>query len=246
MKIDVCMRVDDIEQEKIAGATAVVFDVLRATSTIVTALANSCRGVVPVAEVDAAREQVSCLRQHGLQVVLGGERGGKKLPGFDGGNSPLEYTGNGIAGKLLVLTTTNGTKTIRACGAAAKVYTGSIINAGAVARRVYSEGKDTVLVCAGTRGEFSLEDAVAAGLVVEHLKGMVNFSHSGLETTDAATAMARLAAGYSENIVQCLYDSVHGQKLLGLGFGADLDWCGQVNKFNVVPELDKEKGIIKL
>lgn len=246
MKIDVCMRVSDIEEEKINGITAVVFDVLRATSTIVSALANGCRGIIPAAEVDEARELVSRLRQQGLQVMLGGERGGKRLPGFDGGNSPLEYTGDAISGKLLVLTTTNGTGTIRACNAAKRVYTGSIINAAAVARRLIAEGTDAVLACAGTGGEFSLEDAVGAGLVVHSLVGMAREGSCSIniELSDAATALGRLAAGYGNNTGQCLYDSVHGKKLLHLGFQKDLEWCGQADKFDIVPGLDKKRGYI--
>lgn len=241
MRIDVCMRVDDITEGKLNGATAVVFDVLRATSTIVTALAKGCRGVVPVAGATEARKQVSRMRQKSLQVILGGERGGQKLEGFDCGNSPLEYTGDEIAGKIVVLTTTNGTKTIRACEAAARVYIGSFLNARAVAERLYGENNDVTLVCAGTEGEFSLEDAAAAGLVVQHLVSLAGEHSLGFELkmTDAATALGRLAAGYGEDISRSLYDSVHGRKLLGLGFKEDLAWCGKVDLYDIVPRLDR-------
>ncbi len=248
MRIDVCMRVDDLQPELISATCAVVFDVLRATSTIITALANGCSGVIPVTDTEDAIARAHQNRHQGLATLLGGERGGRKLTGFDTGNSPLEYSGDVIAGKFLILTTTNGTRTIEVCKTASNVYMGSLLNARAVARRLYNKKSDVTLVCAGTKGRFSLEDAVAAGLVMLELKVLASKDarKDKLQMTDAATAVALLAAGYEKGIGQCLYDSAHGQRLLQLGFDEDLVWCGKANKFSVVPVLDRDKGLITL
>ncbi|MEG6616526.1 2-phosphosulfolactate phosphatase [Peptococcaceae bacterium 1198_IL3148] len=237
---------------------AVVLDILRATTTITTALSHGCQGVMPVTEVEEARRIAS---QHD-QVLLGGERGAVKLPGFHLGNSPLEYRQQAVKGKRVVLTTTNGTGTIKlAAEKAPVVLIGSLLNARAVATKL-TGFNSVLLACAGTQGSFSLDDTVAAGYIIKELlaiKGGNNYSGQRLAAkrngtdqwyaaevpvdnaltdvvlNDVAVAAYRCALYYGDNTLAALYDSLHGQKLAQLGMDDDLTYCAQLNITDVVP-----------
>ena len=211
MNIEVILNPGELTEKSLRGKTVVVFDALRATSTIVTALANGCRAVIPAEEIDEAKEIARALKEGRYpgeagfltrpgsrpafprqtnpdcrqtagppetaslaanlppeNILLGGERGGERVPGFPHGNSPLEYTPEAVTGKVLVLTTTNGTRAIRrAAREAFALYAGSLLNARAVARELQRRKTGVALVCAGTNGDFSLEDALAAGMVIK-------------------------------------------------------------------------------
>lgn len=217
-------------RELFAGTTAVVFDVLRATSTIVTALASGYRRVYPVAEEGGA---LALARKHGY--VLAGERGGKRIPGFPHGNSPLEFlTGGTTAGDVLVLTTSNGTGALQTAAGAARVLAGSLLNARAAARAALREGRDILLVCAGTGGAFALEDTLGAGFVLAELTRAAGVMPP---VDDLSMAAYRLACFYRDNPLDGLLDSRHGQKLLELGCGEDLRWCARLNLFDIAPVL---------
>ena len=249
MKVDVIFTAGAIDRAELAGRTAVVFDVLRATSTIVTALANGCRAVVPVVDVEAARrtaEELAAAGDAGGGVLLGGERGGARLPGFPHGNSPLEYGPEVAADKILVLTTTNGTRAIHGALPAAEIYAGSLLNARAAAAAALAAGRDVSLICAGTQERFSLEDTAAAGFVLAEMFALAEETAPDRpggekkggtrpEPTDAAVAALHLAAAYRRNPLQIMYDSRHGQKLLRLGQAADLVHCAQLNALPVLP-----------
>lgn len=231
MKIDLVLTARDIEKEHLEGKTTVVFDILRATSTIVTALANGCREVVPVITV----EEAGSISRNRENIILGGERESLLIPGFQLGNSPLEYSPEKVSGKIVVITTTNGTRAIRgAAEGAGRFLIGSLLNAKAVARAVIEQGRDTALVCAGTRGKFSLEDTVAAGMVALEL--MDSTCEVGTSFgSDLAVAACRLAAFYWKDPLKALYDSLHGQKLAAIGLSKDLAWCARLNHFDIVP-----------
>jgi len=150
-----------------AGGIAVVIDVLRASTTIVTSLARGATAVLPRRSIEEAL--AAAAERPG--AVLGGERGGLKIAGFDLGNSPLEYSADRVAGRAVVITTTNGTAALAACHQAADVLVGAIVNRAAVAataRRLAAErGCDVHLVCAGTDGEVTAEDLLAAGAILD-------------------------------------------------------------------------------
>ena len=216
--------------EALDGATAVVFDVLRATSTIVTALSSGYRRVYPVIEVDEAGRMA---RERGC--CLAGERGGRKIPGFPLGNSPLEFSAGPVGGAdILVLTTSNGTAAIRSASKAEKVLTGSIINARAAARAAIDEGRDIVLVCAGSNGSYSLDDILGAGFVLMEVIAGANDTPA---MDDQALAALCLARYYKHDPLAGLMDSSHGKKLLGLGLENDLRWCARLNLYDTVPIL---------
>lgn len=235
MKIDLILTADDIKndakKELLKDKTVVVFDILRATSTIVTALANGCGEVVPFVTVEEA-QSFSSGRQ---DVILGGERESILIPGFHLGNSPLEYIPERVEGKTVVITTTNGTKAIRGVAEDnGQVLIGSLLNSKAVARTIVELGKDVVMVCAGTRGKFSMEDTVAAGMVALELTEGTDGAGISFES-DLAVAACRLGEFYRYDPLKALYDSLHGQKLAAMGLSEDLAWCARLNQFDIVP-----------
>ncbi|HBX22737.1 MAG TPA: 2-phosphosulfolactate phosphatase [Desulfotomaculum sp.] len=217
-----------VSADALSGATAIVFDVLRATSTIVTALSSGYRRVYPVVNVNEAMQMA---RERGF--CLAGERGGQKIAGFPLGNSPLEFSTGPVAGAdILVLTTSNGTAAIRSAAAAEKVLTGSIINARAVARAAIYEGRNIVLVCAGSGGLYSLDDILGAGFV---LMEIVAAADTAPAMDDQALAALCLARYYKQDPLAGLMDSNHGKKLLGLGLKNDLYWCARLNLYDTAP-----------
>src|SRR5262245_9964536 len=151
----------------LAGGVAVVIDVLRASTTIVHALAAGCRAVRPCLEVEEARQLAGGMRVG--RVLLGGERGGAPLPGFDMGNSPREYTAPVCRGTTLVLTTTNGTRALLRAAEAARVLVAAFVNYSAVCEQLRQEARPLHIVCAGTAGSVSLEDTLLAGALVDFL-----------------------------------------------------------------------------
>ena len=151
------------------GGIAIVIDVLRASTTITTALANGATGIWPACTIQEARKVALAT---GPGTLLGGERGGRPVDGFDAGNSPLEYSRARVAGHPIVLTTTNGTLALHACRDASEVLVGAIINRSAVAAlarwlAVANKSCDIHLVCAGTDGEVTEEDVLAAGAILD-------------------------------------------------------------------------------
>lgn len=149
------------------GRVVVVVDVLRATTVIVRALAAGCEYVIPCAEIDEARR---ILERHSPgEALLAGERDGLPIPGFDLGNSPGAFVPEICAGKVLVMTTSNGTRAILACQEAERVYITSFANLGATTHALREEQRPVHVVCAGTEGGISLEDSVLAGALVWEL-----------------------------------------------------------------------------
>ena len=167
-EIYVVFEVEALTREFLSGKTAVVFDVLRATSSMIQALASGAARVVPTMEVAEAFSLRDSLPRG--SVVLGGERGGLQIPGFDIGNTPQEFSTQVVGGKTVVMTTTNGTRAILMALPAARLYVAALTNAAATARAVAASGpEDIVLIGAGTERRVSWEDTFAAGAVVERL-----------------------------------------------------------------------------
>ncbi len=231
MLIEVVPSSKQIDDYDLTAKIAVVFDVLRATSTIVTALAHGCLGVMPALTVEEARSLAANPKQmvahaNPENVLLAGERGGEKIPFFPHGNSPLEYMGPDIAGNYLILTTSNGTRAIRGASRAAGIYICSLLNAQATAKTIAIQNRDIVLICAGTADKFSLEDTLGAGVIIQELLPYQPV------LSDLATTALLLANHYAPNPVKAFQDSRHGQKLERLGLEEDLIWCAQINKYN--------------
>lgn len=234
MQVDVISSVNEARSDDFINKTVIVIDVLRATSVIVTALAHRCRGVVPAETV----QQAKSLQQS--DDLLGGERFCKKIAGFDFGNSPLEYMTLQIEGKKVILTTTNGTRAIQKTQKAANVLTGSLLNAMACANAARQLKRDVMIVCAGTQDQFSLEDGLCAGLILEEMKK----EGEEVETNDLGTAMISVYRNLGENIEHALLNCSNGKKLSRLGFQEDVLYCSLVNRYDFVPVLKGEMLVL--
>ncbi len=212
------------EVADVAGRRVAVIDVLRATTVILVALERGACRVVPVAELDAARR----LRAELPAALLAGERGGFPPEGFDYGNSPVELAGADLAGRTIVLTTTNGTLAVRRAGAAASIVAASLRNAGAAARALAGAGAPVTLVCAGTEGAFTIEDFYCAGLIARDLAA------AGRSLSDLAWAAVLLAERPVAEVVNERTCS-HVRTLIRRGLGADLPYCLEVDASTAVP-----------
>ena len=205
--------------ETVRAPVAVVVDVLRATSTIVQALASGYRRVLCCAEIEEALE----LRERLGEGVLAGERLAQAIPGFDLGNSPAEFVEP--RGETVILTTTNGTRAIVAAAAGAEtVLVGSLLNLAAVADAARDAGAAVEVVCAGVDGRFSLDDAYCAGRIAALLGG---------ERSDAAEAAVRLAGSFA-NAGEGLRAAENPRQE---ALGDDLAWCARESVLPVVPRL---------
>ncbi len=209
------------------GSTAVVIDALRMTSVAAVAIANGCAGLMAVGEVDEAR---ACAEAHG--ALLGGERNAVEIAGFDFSNSPETYTAERVRGRRLVMTTTNGTKAIAAASGADRLLLGAFVNASAVAAAV--RGADLLgIVCAGTMGAFTLEDALAAGAILWRLAR----DGADLVLDDMAIAALTLYEGARRDLHAALSKTSHYNRLQRLGLMDDLRFCLSEDIVSAVPTL---------
>lgn len=232
MRLDVAFTPAELAGGAVAGRTVVVIDVLRATSTMVEALANGARGVFPVETVaDAARLAQGIGREAAL---LCGERKCVRIEGFDLGNSPLEFTPERVAGRQLVMSTTNGTAALAAVAGAKQVLIGSLLNVGAVADELVAEADDgIVLVCAGREKRFAMEDALCAGALALLLREKTGRRRSW---SDSAIAAAHLARRDLPHVGRVLRRCAAGRQLIELGFEADVEFCAAVDRYAIVPK----------
>ncbi len=208
--------------------TAVVIDVLRASATIVTAVANGCDRIVPTNE---ATEAVAFKRVSEGNVLLCGEIAAQKVSGFDLGNSPLEYTQDVVENKLLMLSTTNGSVAIKSCAAAEDVLIGSFINAGAVAKKAVELGRDVSLVCAGTKGKFSFDDILAMGCILSKMQAI----KEDIQTDDLGLLSVKLYEASKDDILSGLEGYSHYEYLKQLKLYDDLEYCTRIDMFDIVP-----------
>jgi 2-phosphosulfolactate phosphatase len=237
----------------LAGGIAVVLDVLRASTTIATALAAGAAAVRPAAAVADARSLAARL---GPAAILGGERGGLRIEGFDLGNSPAEYTADRVAGRTVVITTTNGTAALAACAAAREVLVGAIVNrsaVAAVARRLAEAGGigRVHLVCAGTDGLVSAEDVLAAGAILDAAARAPAAADDLLDTAALAAreGFRRLAAARPADVPAALERafaaSPGGANLVALGMADDLGRCARIDALDLAPRLDRASGEVR-
>jgi 2-phosphosulfolactate phosphatase len=233
----------EVVAEDLADITAIVIDLLRATTTICYALAAGAKEVVPFREIDEARAAAN--RAGSDEAILAGERRGLLIDGFDLGNSPAEFTPDRVAGRRVFLTTTNGTQALHHARMARRVIVGAAVNLSAIVASVKNEPR-VAIVCAGTDGNETLEDILAAGAMVEKLTS----SPAAIwKLNDAAIAAARewrLLAGKAdisgrpihEQFALALRDTLGGRNCIEVGNGADLPDCAAIDRFQIIPELD--------
>lgn len=232
MKFDAALTPADISrlpERDLRTTTCVVFDVLRATSSMITALANGTAEIFPAKTIEEAR----ALRKEMPDALLGGERHGERIEGFDLGNNPFEYAA--LAGKRIISTTTNGTIALRASERAGRVLVGALLNIAALRDELArTRPAEVLLVCAGTFETFALEDAIAAGLLAAEFPDA--------ELTDAAIAAVAAARRFATPL-DGLLAARNGRALVAKGWRDQIEWCAQVSRFGAIGAMDG--GIIR-
>jgi 2-phosphosulfolactate phosphatase len=226
VKVHVFMTPHEVDSSLIQESAVVVIDVVRATTSMVEALANGARAIYPTASAeDAVRLAASLGRE---DTLLCGERKGIKVEGFDLGNSPGEFTPEMVEGKRLVMSTTNGTVALGRVAEATRVLAGALTNLAALAEAVRNEAS-LVVLCAGRGGRFALDDALCAGHLVRRLGGCADLNDGGRAVWELA---GTVAPGRD-----FLAGTESGRALGPIGLAGDLDVCGQVDRHSVVPEV---------
>ncbi len=231
MKIDVYFTPVGSREGELAGRGVVVLDVLRATTTIVAALANGAKAVVPAGSSEEAVRLSANLERDGF--LLAGERRCLKIEGFALGNSPVEMTPETVAGKTVFLTTTNGTPALLAAQGGDPVLVGAAVNFSALAARArtaFLASGDLAIICAGRERQFALEDAYAAGRLIK----LVKRSRKRVDLNDAARVALAIADDYAD-WTDALADSAAAHQLTGLDFGEDVAYAAAADRFDVVP-----------
>ena len=238
MKIDIIISADDINESKIEDKIIVVIDMFRATSVIVTALSNGCREVIPYLTIEEAVEHAHKLRRE--EYILGGERKAVKIEGFDLSNSPLEYTRDRVENKTILMTTTNGTRTLTKAIAGKKVLIGAMLNAKAVAERLIEINEDVVIINAGTNGNFSMDDYICSGYIInEMLKKDEN-----LMLTDIAKTANIIYEGH-EDILSYVKKASHYSVMKSLNLEEDIAYCIKKGIVKEVPEYFNGRIVLK-
>ncbi len=229
MRLHVVLTPAELEGARVASERVVVIDVFRAGTTIATALSSGCRAVLPALTPDEAWLRAREFRRD--EVLLAGERGGEPIEGFDLGNSPLEYAPERVTGKVIILTTTNGTRALVGASKAAAVAVAALVNVKAVAQWAQAETRDVTLACAGEAGETSLEDVVCAGLIVEQIVA----GGRSWELSDAAALVRGAAREYRHRLDDLRAESRWGRHLLRRERHRDLDACLALDGCPVLP-----------
>jgi 2-phosphosulfolactate phosphatase len=208
----------------------VVVDVLRATTSIIVAFQHGCRSILPVASVEEAQR----VHRTTPDAVLAGEEGGLPISGFDLGNSPREFTREAVSGRDVILTTSNGTKTLQAVGSGRTVAIGAFLNRSAVGSWLIARRTDSLIVCSGYEGAFSLEDAVCAGAIVDRAASAATWVTLG----DGARACQVLWERFEADLLCLLPETAWGQRILAMGFWQDMEVCARVDVTDVVPTME--------
>lgn len=231
MRIDVLWVPAEVETMDLGERLVVVVDVLRATTSILAALEAGARGVIPVGSTEEAMRVADSRGRQG--TLLCGERGGRRIDGFDLGNSPADYTPERVGEATLVYDTTNGTGAIRRARTASEVVLGSFWNLSAVADRIASTDRSAAVLCAGREGRVSLDDALCAGHLVEAVDERVG----GLERDDGALGARELARRTGAPTASWLAGTAAGAALVEIGLEEDLERCARMDVSDGLPTL---------
>ncbi len=241
------------DAEALAGGRVVVIDVLRATTTIIYALQAGAKTVIPCGEIDEARRIAAGFSPN--EKILGGERGGLKIEGFDLGNSPEEYTPERVRGKTVVFTTTNGTQALLHAKRAKQILLGAFVNATEVVQHLF--GQEAVhLLCAGTDGQSSEDDILLAGMLAEKLQRQGGAQYKLNDQAIAACKLWRhtleiIQAPMTESpepepLAKILSHSLGGKNLVSLGMDRDILAAARIDRFAIVPRFDPRTSRIQI
>lgn len=232
MRIDVLFGIAGLGPGDFSGRVVAVIDVLRASTSIAVALANGARAIIPLESSEEVVTRAKAFERS--EVRLAGERRMLPIPGFDLGNSPLEFTREAIEGKTVLMSTSNGTGAVTGAQGARDVVIASYVNLSAVVsmlRAALRGGADVAIICAGREKQFALEDAACAGRYVH----LVTKRLSNVVMNDAAQAASLIERKYGDNLVRMFEASEHGRALREAGFEKDLEACAAIDAFPVVP-----------
>ena len=236
--LDVFYSLHSFQEDELRDKTIIIIDVLRASSTIVTALMNGARAVIPVGDMGEASKISQNVDSD--NYLLCGEKDGVKIEGYDLGNSPLEYTREVVGDKTLIFNTTNGTKAIKKSMGASEIFIASFLNVGAIIEELRDTDKEVVLICAGWKGRLAFEDMLLAGNIIYEL--------SNGELDDASRDGAKVAFGlydrYGDDISSVIHKSNHAMRLKDIIENDDIDYCCQVDITDILPQLSE--GMITL
>ena len=238
MKCIVHVSPVNLDELYFTGKTIVVIDVLRASNTIIAALNNGAREIVPVGSIEFAVKVSGGM--FGGHTLLGGERNTKRIDGFALGNSPREYTEEIVSGKSIVFYTTNGSKAIAKAKFSDNLFVCSFSNISALADHLVRLSLDFEILCAGRNNGFSMEDSICAGKLIAR----VQKSDGELVLNDSSTACLSLYRTYGSDIFEMLKNSDHGKLLIENGFEEDIKICSEVDNVKVIPFF--KENVVKL
>ncbi len=227
--IEVCVTPELIHQHELDGKIAIIVDILRATSCMVTGLANGVEAIVPVSTLG------ECEAMQRIGYLAAAERDGSKVDGFDMGNSPFEYLENKVKGQKVVISTTNGTMALNKSLDAKEILIGAFLNIGALVNYLKTKEEDIVIVCAGWKGKFNWEDTLFAGALCNRLKSDFELAD---DAAMAAEAMYLTAKG---DMFSYMQKSSHAKRLSKLSVLKDIEFCIQESIYEVIPVLRGEK-----
>lgn len=229
--IEVCFSPFLYELHKNDYEIIVVIDVLRATSAICAAFDHGVKSIIPVDSVEIARDY----KKRGY--LVGAEREGKIVEGFDFGNSPFSYMTDEVKGQDVVLTTTNGTRAIHLAKDADQVVIGSLLNLDALCQWLEKQNKHTLCLCSGWQNKFNLEDTICAGAITEYLLNTGKF----ISDEDSSIAAKYLYLSAKDNYFGYLKSSSHRRRLRNLNLNEDIKYCLTPNTSQAIPVLHEDK-----
>jgi len=234
-QLDVFFSPSEVGEDRLKGyRNVVVIDVLRAATSIATALSNGARDVLPAISISAATTLASQLARD--DILLCGEREGKLIDGFHLGNSPADYTRDRVRGRTLIFGSTNGTPAIIKAAGAGTVLLCGFVNLPSVLEVLFEEGDPfpMAILCAGKINRFSVEDSACAGQLVDLMCGR---SSPEPQLNDAARISRLIKREFGGDSLSLLYSSDHGRYLISLGMEADLPMCAAFGVLPIVPVL---------
>nr|WP_207713782.1 2-phosphosulfolactate phosphatase family protein [Clostridium saccharobutylicum] len=234
VKVDIIISADDIIESKIEDKIVVVIDMFRATSVIVTALNNGCKEVVPYLTIEETLEHAGKLNRQ--DYILGGERRAVKIEEFDLSNSPIEYKKNVVENKTVLMTTTNGTRTLTKSTNAKTILIAAMINAKAVAEKLLEINEDVVIINAGTNGNFSMDDYICSGYIINEMLSVNN----KIQLTDIART-ANIIYEANTDIISYVKEASHYSVMKSLGLDEDIEYCMKKSIIDIVPEYKDKK-----
>jgi 2-phosphosulfolactate phosphatase len=231
--VDVYFSAQSFSDDMVRNKVAIIIDVLRASSTIVTALAHGAKGLIPVKNMGDASQIAAKIGSN--RFLLCGERDGVKIEDFDLGNSPNEYTDEVVGNKTVILTTTNGTQAIQQAQLADSIYIAAFLNVGEIVKTLKEKHakQNIVLVCSGWKGRMAIEDILLAGYIINALHG----AEITPDLPDGAKVALSVFNAYKENIEQAIRSSNHAKRLQDLLEQDDIGFCAQIDHLSVLPSL---------